>query len=60
MASYPITSWQREEEILEREFLFCFVFFPLGLQNHCIFADGGHLVMVAMKLKDTCSLKGKI
>ena len=49
MASGPITSWQVDGEIKEsvRDFIFVA---PKSLQ----------MVTAAMKLKDTCSLKGKL
>ena len=51
MASSPITVWQIEGENVEAVTDF---FFPLGLQNHC------RMITAAMKLKDSCSLKGKL
>ena len=50
MASSPITSWQIEEEKLE-----AVTDFISWLQNHC-----GQWVTATMKLKDTCSLEGKL
>ena len=50
MASGPITSWQIHEEKngnSERHYF-------LGLQDAC------RLVTAAMKLKDSCSLEGKL
>ena len=49
MASSPITSWQIDEETMEtvREFVFRA---PKSLQ----------MVTAAMKLKDSCSLEGKL
>ena len=49
-ASSPITSWQLEGEKVETVTDFYF----LGLQNHC------RLLTAAMKLKDACSLEGKL
>ena len=49
MAYSPITSWQLEEEKVEAVTDFIF----LGSKNHCI-------VTAAMKLKDACSLEGKL
>ena len=48
MASSPITSWQRDEEMMETEILFSLV--PKSLQ----------MVTAAMKWKDTCSLEEKL
>ena len=50
MASSPITSWQMDEEKKEsvRDFYF------LGLQKSL------QMVTAAMKLKDACSLEGKL
>ena len=47
MASGPIISWQKKGKS-DR-------FYFLGLQNHC-----RQTVTAAMKLKDTCSLEGKL
>ena len=49
MASGPITSWELDEEIVKTvaDFLF---WAPKSLQ----------MVTVAMKLKDSCSLEGKL
>ena len=49
MASGPITSWEIDEEIVKTvaDFLF---WAPTSLQ----------MVTVAMKLKDSCSLEGKL
>ena len=49
MASSPITSWQIDEEAMEtvRDFIF------LGSQSL-------QMVTAAMKLKDACSLEGKL
>ena len=49
MASGPITSWEIDEEIVKTvaDFLF---WAPKSLQ----------MVTVAMKLKDSCSLEGKL
>jgi len=49
MASDPITSWQIDEEAMEtvRDFIF------LGSQSL-------QMVTAAMKLKDACSLEGKL
>ena len=51
MASGPITSWEIDGETVEtvREFI-C-----EGLQNHCKI-----MVTATMKLKDVCSLEGKL
>ena len=49
MASGPITSWQIDEETVE-QWLILFFWAPKSLQ----------MVIVAMKLKDTCSLKEKL
>ena len=49
MASSPITSWQIDGETVETVADF-FVGAPKSLQ----------MVIVAMKLEDTCSLKGKL
>ena len=48
MASGPITSWQVDGETMEIEILFWGA--PKSLQ----------MVTVAMKLKDACSLEGKL
>ena len=50
MASVPIISWQIDGETMEtvRDFIFCRA--PKSLQ----------VVTSAMKLKDTCSLEGKL
>ena len=49
MASHPITVWQIDGETMETmtDFIFCT---PKSLQ----------IVTVTMKLKDTCSLEGKL
>ena len=51
MASGPITSWQIDGETMEtvRDFIL-FSWAPKSLQ----------MVTAAMKLKDTCSLEGKL
>ena len=49
MASGPITSWQIDEETVETVADFIFLA-PKSLQT----------VITAMKLKDTCSLEGKL
>ena len=49
MASGPITSWQIEGETVETVSDFIF-WAPKSLQ----------MVIAAMKLKDTCSLEGKL
>ena len=49
MASGPITSWQIDEETVE-QWLILFFWAPKSLQ----------MVIVAMKLKDTCSLEEKL
>ena len=48
MASGPVTSWQIDGETMETETLFSWA--PKSLQ----------MVTVAMKLKHTCSLEGKL
>ena len=48
MASSPITSWQIDGETMETETLFLGA--PKSLQ----------MVTAAMKLKDACSLEGKL
>ena len=52
MASSPIISWQIDRETMEtvRDFIFFFFLAPKSLQ----------MVTAAMKLKDTCSLEGKL
>ena len=50
IASCPIKSWKIEGEKIEVVTDFYF----LGLQNHC------RLLTAAMKLKDACSLEGKL
>ena len=54
MASGPIISWQIDGETVKTvtDFIFLFLFFcsPKAL----------HMVTAAMKLKDTCSLEGKL
>ena len=51
MASCPITSWQIEEEKMEAVTDFLFFFWARkSLQ----------MVTAAMKLKDACSLEGKL
>ena len=47
MASGPITSWQIERE-------------KVGAVTDFIFLGSKITVTVAMKLKDTCSLEGKL
>ena len=49
MASGPITSWETDEETMEpvSDYFFCA---PKSLQ----------MVIAAMKLKDPCSLEGKL
>ena len=49
MASGPITSWERDGETVETVSDFIF-WAPKSLQ----------MVTAAMKLKDTCSLEGKL
>ena len=51
MASSPITSWQIEGEKVEA--VTSFFFFPWVLKSL-------QIVTVVMKLKDTCSLEGKL
>ena len=51
MTSSPITSWQIEGRKVEAV---THVFYFLGLQNHC------RQLTAAMKLKDACSLEGKL
>ena len=48
MASVPITSWQIDRETVETMTLFSWA--PKSL----------HMVTVALKLKDTCSLEEKL
>ena len=50
MAYGPITSWQIDGETMETVTVFFFFFAPKSL----------HMVIAAMKLKDTCSLEEKI
>ena len=52
MASGPITSWQIEGETMETVtgFIYLFILAPKSLQ----------MVTAAMKLKDACSLEGKL
>ena len=52
MASGPITSWQIDGERVKtvKDLLFFFFFVPKSLQ----------MMTAAMKLKDGCSLKGKL
>ena len=50
MASGPITSWERDGETVETMSGFIFGGAPIILQ----------MVIVAMKLKDAYSLKGKL
>ena len=50
MASGPITSWQIDEETVETVTDFLFSWSPKSLQ----------IVIAAMKLKDSCSLEGKL
>ena len=50
MASVPITSWQIDGETVETVADFIFLCDPKSLQ----------MVSVAMKLKDTYSLEGKL
>ena len=50
MASGPITSWQIDGETVERVADFVFWGAPKSLQ----------MVTAAMKLKDACSLEGKL
>ena len=50
MASGPITSWQIDGETVETVTGFFCVCAPKSLQ----------MVIAAMKLKDTCSLEGKL
>ena len=52
MASGPITSWQIDGETVETMTDFI-LGAPKSLRNHC-------MVIVAMKLKDAYSLKGKL
>ena len=49
MASSPITSWEKDGETVETVSGFIF-WAPISLQ----------MVTAAMKLKDTCSLEGKL
>ena len=48
MASYPITSWQVDGDIMETDTVFSRA--PKSL----------HMVTAAMKLKDACSLEEKL
>ena len=50
MATGPITSWQIDGEMVETVSDFFFFFAPKSLQ----------MVTAAMKLKDACSLEGKL
>ena len=50
MASGPITSWEIDGETVETVSDFIFGGVPKSLQ----------MVIAAMKLKDTCSLEGKL
>ena len=50
MASGPITSWQIDGKTVETVADFIFFFAPTSLQ----------MVIAAMKLKDACSLAGKL
>ena len=50
MASSPITSWQIDGKTVETVADFIFFFAPTSLQ----------MVIAAMKLKDACSLAGKL
>ena len=50
MASGPVISWQTDEETVETVADFIFWGAPKSLQ----------VVTAAMKLKDTCSLEGKL
>ena len=50
MASGPITSWQMDRETVETVADFIFWWAPKSLQ----------IVTAAMKLKDACSLEGKL
>ena len=50
MASGPITSWQRDGEIVETVTDFIFFWTPKSLL----------MVTAAMKLKDACSLEEKL
>ena len=50
MASGPITSWQIDGETVDTQWLTLFFWAPKSLQ----------MVIAAMKLKDTCSLEGKL
>ena len=50
MASGPITSWQIDGETVEKQCQTLFFWAPKSLQ----------MVTVATKLKDACSLEGKL
>ena len=50
MASGPITSWQRDGETVETVTDFIF----------CVLQKSLQMVTAAMKLKDACSLEGKL
>ena len=54
MASSPITSWQRDGETMETVGNFIFVYVGRGAPKSL------QMVIVAMKLKDPCSLEGKL
>ena len=53
LASGPITSWQIDGETVETVADFIFL-----VQNHC--RKSLQMVIAAMKLKDACSLEGKL
>ena len=50
MASGPITSWQTDGETMEKQWQTLFPWAPKSLQ----------MVTAAMKLKEACSLEGKL
>ena len=50
MASGPITAWQTDGETMEKQWQTLFPWAPKSLQ----------MVIAAMKLKDACSLEGKL
>ena len=59
MASGPITSWQIDGETVKTVTDFIFLFLFIYLFIFCS-PKSLHMVTAAMKLKDTCSLKGKL
>ena len=59
MASYPITSWQIDEETMGTVKDFN-LGAPKSLQMMKLNSSGMKLKPTSMKLKDTCSLEGKL